>query len=197
MDNNIIVCGIGGQGVLFASNIIGMVAYALKWNVKVADLMGLGQTGGSVVSHIRISDGQIYAPRISKGQADIIVAFEKYEAKRYLAYLKKDGELLVNDYQLIPNTILYHLDCSSADSEMPGNRHCFIVPGYKLLTERKIRAKCLNTFFAGMIFSHLGIGIHELSDILDENRDRINDENFKSIKAGYYFKVNAKQDALI
>ena len=82
---NILVTGVGGQGVILASNIIGEVALAAGYDVKKTDTLGMAQRGGSVVSHVRLGH-QVCSPLIKTGEVDIMIAFEKLEAARWSGY---------------------------------------------------------------------------------------------------------------
>ncbi|MBR2970539.1 MAG: indolepyruvate oxidoreductase subunit beta [Clostridia bacterium] len=100
MTKNILLVGVGGQGTILASKILTLGLQKANYDVKMSEIHGMSQRGGSVTSHIKYSEDQVYSPVIEQGQADIIVAFEKMEALRYLDYLKKDGKIFVNDYEI-------------------------------------------------------------------------------------------------
>jgi len=100
MTKNILLVGVGGQGTILASKILTLGLQKANYDVKMSEIHGMSQRGGSVTSHIKYSENQVYSPVIEQGQADIIVAFEKMEALRYLDYLKKDGKIFVNDYEI-------------------------------------------------------------------------------------------------
>jgi indolepyruvate ferredoxin oxidoreductase beta subunit len=93
--------GVGGQGTIVASDILCDVALAEGYDVKKSDSLGMSQRGGSVVSHVRMGE-KVFSPLIGKGSADILIAFEKLEAARYTAFLKKNGIAIVNDYTIPP-----------------------------------------------------------------------------------------------
>ena len=101
MKKDIILAGVGGQGILTIATIIGDAATAAGLHLKQAEVHGMSQRGGSVVTHVRIGD-KIYSPVIWEGGADMIIAFEALEAARVKHYLKKDGILLVNDEKILP-----------------------------------------------------------------------------------------------
>lgn len=101
-DINILIVGVGGQGTLLASVILGKIALEEGLDVKLAEVHGMSQRGGSVVTHVRISENEVYSPLIEEGGADIIVAFEELEAYRWISYLKKDGAFFVNTQQIMP-----------------------------------------------------------------------------------------------
>ncbi|HHV16240.1 MAG TPA: indolepyruvate oxidoreductase subunit beta [Gelria sp.] len=102
---NILIVGVGGQGTLLTSRILAQVAVDLGYDVKVSEIHGMAQRGGSVVSQVRYGE-KIYSPIISKGGADIILAFEKLEAARWLDYLKPDGMVIINDDRVDPLPVM-------------------------------------------------------------------------------------------
>ena len=95
-DMNILIVGVGGQGTLLASVLLGKIALEEGFDVKLAEVHGMAQRGGSVVTHVRISQEQVCSPLIEEGGADVILAFEELEAYRWIPYLKKDGAIFVN-----------------------------------------------------------------------------------------------------
>jgi indolepyruvate ferredoxin oxidoreductase beta subunit len=96
MKTNIILAGVGGQGILTIAAVLDTAALDCNLNIKQSEVHGMSQRGGAVQSHVRISDKEIYSDLIPKGKADIIISVEPMELLRYLPYLKKDG-LLVTD----------------------------------------------------------------------------------------------------
>lgn len=102
---NILIVGVGGQGTLLTSRIIAQVAVQMGYDVKVSEVHGMAQRGGSVVSQVRYGE-KIYAPIIKKGDADIILAFEKVESARWLDYLKPDGMVIINNERVNPLPVL-------------------------------------------------------------------------------------------
>ncbi len=102
---NILLVGVGGQGTILASKVLGQVALSLGQEVKVAEIHGMSQRGGNVVTQVRYGE-KVYSPIIQLGQADIILAFEKVEALRWLPYLKKGGKIIVNDQEIDPMPVI-------------------------------------------------------------------------------------------
>ena len=98
---NILIAGVGGQGTLLASRVLGKYAILLGKDCKLSEIHGMIQRGGSVVTHVRIGD-KVNSPVIWEGSADMIIAFEALEAARVKHYMKKDGILLVNDEKILP-----------------------------------------------------------------------------------------------
>lgn len=103
---NILIVGVGGQGTLLASVLLGNLALAEGYDVKLSEVHGMAQRGGDVVTHVKISEGTVNSPLIEKGDADIIIAFEELEAYRWLPYLKKGGRMYVNKQQILPMPVI-------------------------------------------------------------------------------------------
>ncbi len=105
MTKNIMIVGVGGQGSLLASKLLGYLLLSEGYDVKVSEVHGMSQRGGSVVTYVRFGE-KVYSPIIDKGQADFIVSFEKLEAARYLEYLKEDGRIVVNTQEIDPMPVI-------------------------------------------------------------------------------------------
>ena len=105
MTKNIMIVGVGGQGSLLASKLLGWLLLNEGYDVKVSEVHGMSQRGGSVVTYVRFGE-KVYSPIIDKGEADLIVSFEKLEAARYLDYLKPDGTVVVNIQQIDPMPVV-------------------------------------------------------------------------------------------
>ena len=105
MTKNIMIVGVGGQGSLLASKLLGWLLLNEGYDVKVSEVQGMSQRGGSVVTYVRFGE-KVYSPIIDKGEADLIVSFEKLEAARYLDYLKPDGTVVVNIQQIDPMPVV-------------------------------------------------------------------------------------------
>ena len=102
---NIMIVGVGGQGTLLASRILGNTVVNEGYDVKVSEVHGMSQRGGSVVTYVKFGD-KVYSPIIDKGEADIILAFEMLEAYRALPFLKKGGKMLVNTQNMDPMPVI-------------------------------------------------------------------------------------------
>ncbi len=98
---NILIAGVGGQGTLLASRVLGKYAMLTGKDCKVSEIHGMSQRGGSVVTHVRIGD-KIYSPVVWEGGADVVIAFEVLEAARVKHYLRENGVLLVNEERILP-----------------------------------------------------------------------------------------------
>lgn len=103
---NILIVGVGGQGTLLASVLLGNLALDKDYDVKLSEVHGMAQRGGSVVTHVKISEDGVNSPLIEEGDADVIIAFEELEAYRWLPYLKKGGTMYVNTQQWLPMPVV-------------------------------------------------------------------------------------------
>ena len=101
---NIMIVGVGGQGTLLTSRILGKLATGAGYDVKLSEVHGMAQRGGSVVTFVRYGE-KVSEPIVEEGQADVLIAFERLEALRYLHFLKKDGVVIVNDWRIDPITV--------------------------------------------------------------------------------------------
>ena len=101
---NILFCGVGGQGILLASEVTAYSLLADGMDVRKSEVHGMAQRGGSVTAHLRYG-GKVYSPLISPGEADIVVAFEMMEAVRYLPYMHTDSRVIVNTHKIYPPAI--------------------------------------------------------------------------------------------
>lgn len=102
---SIMIVGVGGQGTLLASRVIGSVLLTGGYDVKVSEVHGMSQRGGSVVTYVRYGD-KVASPIIEKGQADLIISFELLEAARWVSYLKKGGKMITNTQQIEPMPVI-------------------------------------------------------------------------------------------
>ena len=102
---NIMIVGVGGQGTLLTSRILGGITIKAGYDVKLSEVHGMAQRGGSVVTFVRYGD-KVNEPIVEEGQADVLIAFERLEALRYAHFLKKDGVLVVNDQRIDPMPVV-------------------------------------------------------------------------------------------
>ncbi len=107
---NVVIVGVGGQGTLLASRVLGAVAQALGRDVKVSEVHGMSQRGGSVITYVRVGGkagaGKVYSPLIEQEGADFVIAFEELEALRALPYLAPEGTLIVNTQKILPLPVI-------------------------------------------------------------------------------------------
>ncbi|MBR5543265.1 MAG: indolepyruvate oxidoreductase subunit beta [Oscillospiraceae bacterium] len=102
---NVMIVGVGGQGSLLASKLLGRLLLTKGYDIKVSEVHGMSQRGGSVVTYVRYGD-KVYSPIIDRGEADFIVSFELLEAARWTEYLKPDGKVITNTQQINPMPVI-------------------------------------------------------------------------------------------
>ena len=102
---NIIIVGVGGQGSLLASKILGHLLLSQGYDVKVSEVHGMSQRGGSVITYVRFGE-KVFSPVVDLGEADFIVSFEILETARWLSYLKSDGQIVTNTQQIDPMPVI-------------------------------------------------------------------------------------------
>ena len=102
---NVMIVGVGGQGSLLASKLLGRLLLSKGYDIKVSEVHGMSQRGGSVVTYVRYGD-KVYSPVIDKGEADFIVSFELLEAARWTEFLKPGGKIIVNTQQINPMPVI-------------------------------------------------------------------------------------------
>ena len=102
---NVMIVGVGGQGSILASKLLGTLLTGEGYDVKVSEVHGMSQRGGSVVTYVRFGD-KVYSPVVSEGEADFILSFEKLEAARHSACLKKGGKIIVNTQEIDPMPVI-------------------------------------------------------------------------------------------
>lgn len=155
---NILIVGVGGQGTLLASRVLGAIAAIEGKDCKLSEVHGMSQRGGSVVTHVRIGDN-IAAPLVTPGEADFILAFEKLEALRWGYYLRKDGKLLVNDQEIMPMPVITgamaYPDGIYAKLAEEG-RDTVVVDGLKLAAEAG-NTKAVNVVMIGALCAIEGV----------------------------------------
>ena len=105
MTKNIMIVGVGGQGSLLASKMLGKLLLSQGYDVKVSEVHGMSQRGGSVVTYVRYGE-KVYSPIIDKGTADFIISFEKLEAASWVPYLKKGGKIIMSTQEIDPMPVI-------------------------------------------------------------------------------------------
>lgn len=105
MVKNILLCGVGGQGIILASKILSAGLIDAGYDVKMSEVHGMAQRGGSVTTQVRYGE-EVFSPIIGEGQADVLVSFESMETAKWIGFLKKDGKVLINDFEIPSAPIL-------------------------------------------------------------------------------------------
>ena len=184
---NILIVGVGGQGTLLASRVLGAIAAIEGKDCKLSEVHGMSQRGGSVVTHVRIGDN-IAAPLVTPGEADFILAFEKLEALRWGYYLRKDGKLLVNDQEIMPMPVITgamaYPDGIYAKLAEEG-RDTVVVDGLKLAAEAG-NTKAVNVVMIGALCAIEGVKYEvALEAVRRSVPAKLLSVNEKALEAGY------------
>ena len=153
---NIMVVGVGGQGTLLTSRIIGKTALNAGYDVKLSEVHGMAQRGGSVVTFVRFGE-QVSEPVVEEGQADILISFERLEALRYQHFLKKDGIIIVNDCRIDPMTVVIGASQYPQDiiENLKAEHTVYSIDGVSLAKELG-NSKVLNSVVLGLSAKHIG-----------------------------------------
>ena len=169
MTKNIMIVGVGGQGSLLASKLLGHLLLTEGYDVKVSEVHGMSQRGGSVVTYVRFGE-KVYSPVIDKGEADFIVSFEMLEAARYLEYLKKDGRIVVNTQQIDPMPVI--TGAMEYPSDLLANMEAV---GAKVdamdclsLAEEAGSSKAVNIVLMGRLSKYFDIPVEKWEQAIDE-----------------------------
>ena len=153
---NIMIVGVGGQGTLLTSRILGKLATGAGYDVKLSEVHGMAQRGGSVVTFVRYGD-KVNEPIVEEGQADVLIAFERLEALRYLHFLKKDGVVIVNDWRIDPITVVTGVAAYPEDviETLKEKRRAIVVEA--TAESKKLGApKAFNIIVLGAAARHMG-----------------------------------------
>lgn len=184
---NILFVGVGGQGTILASNILSYGLLNAGYDVKMSEVHGMAQRGGSVSTQIRFGN-KVYSPLISKNEADIILAFEKIEAARWLDYMNPEGHLIINDHEIYPITVLagetkYPEDILNNIKEKVNN--CIIFDATKKAIELG-NSKIQNLILLGVLIGLLKIKNIDWEKIIkDTLPEKIVSINLKAFNLGY------------
>lgn len=187
MDINILIVGVGGQGTLLASRILGQIATIMDKDCKLSEVHGMAQRGGSVVTHVKIAD-KVNTPIIGLKEADILLAFEQLEALRYLDYLKDDGCAVVNTQKIAPMPVItgareYPQDIIEKIKKRIKNA-VFLDAVSK--AEELGNIKTVNVIMIGALIKRLGIDINIAKQALQATvKEKFLDLNIKALEIGY------------
>lgn len=167
---NIMIVGVGGQGTLLASKLLGRILLCKGYDVKVSEVHGMSQRGGSVVTYVRYGD-KVYSPVIDKGEADFIVSFEMLEAARWAEYLKPDGTIITNTQQVNPMPVIIGACDYPADLE-----NKIKALGIKLdaidalsLAEQAGTAKAVNIVLMGKLSNYFDFSEQDWMDAIEKS----------------------------
>lgn len=185
MTKSVLLVGVGGQGTILASKLLTIGLMESGYDVRMSEIHGMSQRGGSVSSQVRYGD-KVYSPVIEKGGADILVSFEKMEALRWLDYLKDNGKIIVNDYQINSMPIL------NGKAEYKGNEISeeLLRVGAKLINASKSaielgNQKTMNIILLGSLVKSMNLEHIDWNQIISDNvKKEFVDINIEAFKVG-------------
>ncbi len=186
MRADIILSGVGGQGILSIAAVIGEAALKEGLYMKHAEVHGMSQRGGDVQSNLRLSDQPIASDLIPKGHADLIISLEPMESLRYLPYLKEDGWLVTNSQPFvnIPN----YPDMEKVNEELDKLPHKVILD-VEAIAKEVATARAANIVMLGAAAPFIGIEYNKIEDgirrIFGRKGEEVVEMNLKALKAGY------------
>ena len=183
---NIMIVGVGGQGTLLTSRILGKLATQAGYDVKLSEVHGMAQRGGSVVTFVRYGES-VAEPIVEEGQADVLIAFERLEALRYLHFLKKDGVVIVNDWRIDPITVVTGV-ASYPDGileKLKEERRTIVVEATK--EAKKLGApKAFNVIVLGAAAKHMGFAKEDWVSVIETTvPPKTVEVNKMAFEAGY------------
>ena len=183
---NIMIVGVGGQGTLLASRILGKVAIKQGYDVKVSEVHGMSQRGGSVVTYVKYGE-KVYSPIIDKGEADLVLAFEMLEAMRALPYLKKGGKMIANTQKMNPMPVITGAMSYPEDIEQKISAKADLLAVDALsLAEQAGTIKAVNVVLIGVLAASMNVDKEVWVDVIRETvPERFIDLNIKAFELGY------------
>ena len=184
---NIMVVGVGGQGTLLTSRIIGKTALAAGYDVKLSEVHGMAQRGGSVVTFVRFGD-KVFEPVCEEGSVDVLISFERLEALRYAHFLKNDGKLIVNDTRIDPMTVVIGVKTYPENiiEELSSVHELYSIDGGAIAKEIG-NSKVLNSVVLGLAAKHIGFTEEEWLAVLRETvPPKTVEINTEAFKKGYH-----------
>ena len=185
---NIMVVGVGGQGTLLTSRIIGKTALAAGLDVKLSEVHGMAQRGGSVVTFVRFGE-KVFEPVVEEGCVDVLISFERLEAQRYAHFLKKGGVMIVNDTRIDPMTVVIGAKTypEGIIETLSAEHKVYTIDGGSIAKSLG-NSKVLNSVVLGLAAKHIGFGEAEWLEVLAATVPQKTVEiNTAAFKAGFEF----------
>ena len=183
---NIMIVGVGGQGTLLTSRILGGLATSKGYDVKLSEVHGMAQRGGSVVTFVRYGD-KVEEPIVEEGCADLLIAFERLEALRYIHFLKPEGVLIVNDVRIDPMPVVMGA-AKYPEGILDGIRkeHTVYAVDAGKEAEALGNARCFNTVVLGLAARHMDYTKDEWLSVIEKTVPKKTiDLNIRAFERGY------------
>ncbi len=185
MKSDIILAGVGGQGILTIATIIGYAAVEQGLYLKQSEVHGMSQRGGDVQSHLRISDKEIYSDLIPEGKADCILSVEPMEALRYLSFLAPDGWIIANKAPVV--NIDNYPEHEKIWARIDSLPHSILIDG-EGIARKVASARAMNIVILGAASAHLGMPYELLEkgirEIFGRKGEKVVEGNIAALKAG-------------
>ena len=193
MKTDIILAGVGGQGILSIATVIGLAAVNRNLNMKQAEVHGMSQRGGAVYSHLRLSDQPIASDLIPMGKANLVLSVEPMEALRYIPFLAPDGWLVTNTQPFV--NIDNYPDHQALMDQLKALQNCILVDADALASECG-NTKASNMVMLGAAVPFLNMGAEEIekaiASIFNRKGEDIVTMNIRALQAGYRVAVEAR-----
>ncbi len=192
MTKNILIVGVGGQGTLLTGRIIGNYAMSKNYDVKMSEVHGMAQRGGSVVMQVKYGE-KVYSPLVELGEADVIFAFEKLEALRYMPFLKKDGAVIANTQRIDPMPVVMgaasYPDQIIEEIKATCDHICLI--DALTIAEEIGNVKVVNIIMIGAYAAYIGDSLEEWEEIIEKTvPPHTIAMNKQALKSGYEAYLN-------
>lgn len=183
---NILLVGVGGQGTILASKILSEGLVEAGYDVKMSEIHGMSQRGGNVSTQIRYGK-KVYSPIVGKGEADVIVAFEKMEALRWTEYLRKDGRMVINDFEIPSVPILMGTaEYPKGILEELSEKASVLVVNAAERAEKLGNSKAMNIVLLGALVKAMNVeGVDWKKAIVKNVKKGFEELNLKAFEEGY------------
>ncbi len=183
---NVLIVGVGGQGIILASDVLGRVAARYGYDVKKNEIHGMAQRGGSVSSHVRFGK-KVSSPIIKSGEADVLLSFEQMETLRYFNFLSKNGQVILNDHKILPPAVFtgqQDYPAGIIEKVKEKSPKSVIVNGSEV-AQKIGNPKVINVIFLGVLSNFLDIPVNVYEDVLKESlKPKLVDINLKAFAEG-------------
>ena len=185
----IVICGVGGQGSLLASKLLGKVLVNEGYDIKVSEVHGMSQRGGSVITYVRYGD-KVYSPVVQSGEADFVISFERIEAARYAHLLKKGGIIITNTQRIDPMPVIIGAAeyPESILDELTAKGVQIEAMDALSLAEQAGSAKAVNIVLMGQLAKHFHIDYDKWITAIEQTvKPQFVEMNKKAFELGYHF----------
>jgi indolepyruvate ferredoxin oxidoreductase beta subunit len=186
---NVVFAGVGGQGTLLASKILGHVLIGKGYDVKISEVHGMSQRGGSVVTYVRFGQ-KVYSPIVSDGEADLVVAFEQLEGARWIGTLRKTGTMIINIQKIDPMPVITGAAVYPSDilEKLRATQADIVAVDALSMAEACGSAKAVNIVLIGILAKRLGLALSDFLEAIDALvAPKFREMNKAAIKKGYEF----------